>query len=491
MATVREQIFQVLRNHGLNTIFGNPGSTELPFLQNFPMDFSYILGLHEGSVVAMAVGFAFMQDKPAVVNLHTTAGVGNAMGAIVTAWHAQAPIMITAGQQDRRQIFTEPLLWGRQVDFVKPYVKWSIEPHRSIDIPNAIERAYHVANTDPKGPVFVSIPMDGLEDECPPVEMRTVTYRTAPDPNAIAEVVKIISQTKKIALVAGEQIDAAGANSDMVKLAERLNAPVYLSPISRRSSFPSDHRLYRGRLPPGIKPLSDALSPFDTVLVIGSSVFMYYPYIPGDIIREGTRVLQITNDPQEASRAVTGTSVIGNVAIALRQLLELVEPREASQQTKHRVHPKVESSIPPKAEFVLQELAEAIPANAIIFQEAPSSQPSFRQLHFNEPKSYFSTASGGLGFAMPAAVGAALAQVARQVVCIVGEGSAQYCIQSLWSAVKYGANVTFIVLNNEEYAILKSFGKFLQEEEIPGLDVTGIDFEGLAKGYGINFKRIL
>jgi benzoylformate decarboxylase len=188
MATVRERIFQVFRNHQLNTIFGNPGSTELPFLQDFPKDFSYILGLHEGSVVAMATGFSFIVDKPAIVNLHTTAGVGNAMGAIVTAWHAQAPLIITAGQQDRRQLFTEPLLWGKQVEFVKPYVKWSIEPHRSVDVPVAIERAYHVANTEPKGPVFVSIPMDGLEDECPPVEMRTVSYRSSPDPDAIVGV---------------------------------------------------------------------------------------------------------------------------------------------------------------------------------------------------------------------------------------------------------------------------------------------------------------
>ena len=190
LTSVRERIFQVLKAHGLFVVFGNPGSTEMPFLENFHGDFSYILGLHEASVVAMAVGYSFLTDKPAVVNLHTAAGTGNAMGAIVTAWHAQAPLIITAGQQDRRHIRTEPRLWGRQVEFVKPYVKWSVEPQRSIDVPEAIERAYHIAMSEPKGPVFVSIPMDGLEEECPTVEIRSVSYRTAPDKSAIEEIAR-------------------------------------------------------------------------------------------------------------------------------------------------------------------------------------------------------------------------------------------------------------------------------------------------------------
>ncbi len=174
MTSVRERIFQVLKAHDLSVIFGNPGSTELPLLENFHGDYSYILGLQEASVVAMAVGYSYLIENAAVVNLHTAAGLGNAMGAIVTAWHSRAPLIITAGQQDRRQIYTEPYLWGRQQEFVLPYVKWSIEPHRSVDVPQAIERAYHIAMSEPKGPVFVSIPMDGMEDECPPIKTRKV-----------------------------------------------------------------------------------------------------------------------------------------------------------------------------------------------------------------------------------------------------------------------------------------------------------------------------
>ncbi len=470
-------------------IFGNPGSTELPLLENFHGDFSYILGLQEASVLAMAVGYSFQSDNAAVVNLHTAAGVGNAMGAIVTAWHAQAPLIITAGQQDRRQILAEPFLWGRQVDFVKPYVKWSVEPHRSVDVPQAIERAFHVAMSEPKGPVFVSIPMDGLEDECPPVEVRMISYKTAPDPVAIKEIADALTNANRIALIAGEQVDASGSMSDLVKLAELLKSDVFLPPIPYRWSFPSRHELFRGSLPAAMKPISDRLSPYDVVLAIGTSVFLYYPYVPGLAIKEGTHLFQITNDPEMASRAVTGTSAVGDVSLALKQLIPLVKLREAIPR-QNVLREKAKPSVPPTSEYVEQMLALAIPSDAVIFHEAPTSE-RYSRLDISRPKSHFITASGGLGFAMPAAVGASLAQTERPVVAIVGDGAAQYSIQSLWSAARYNAPVTFIVLNNSEYAILKSFGMFLHEEGLPGLDVPGIDFEGLAKGYGVGFQKIL
>jgi benzoylformate decarboxylase len=488
MTSVRERIFQVFKAHGLSVIFGNPGSTELPLLQNFPGSWSYILGLQEASVVAMAVGYSFQTDNASVVNLHTAAGVGNAMGAIVTAWHAQAPLIITAGQQDRRQIYTEPFLWGRQVDFVKPYVKWSIEPHRSIDVPFAIERAYHVAMSEPKGPVFVSIPMDGMDDECPPVETRKVSYRVEPDLEEIKEIAAAISGASNIALIAGEQVDATNSIPEIVRLAELLKSPVFLPPIPYRWSFPSRHELFRGPLPAAMKPIADLLSPFDLVLAIGASVFPYYPYVPGPVIAEKTRVIQITNDPQMASRAVTGTSVVGDVSLALKQLIPLVELRENHATDVRRSRPLVRT-VPPNSEYVENALAEGISSNAVIFHEAPTSERSSR-FNIVQGKSHFLTASGGLGFAMPAAVGAAIAQTERPVVSIVGDGSAQYCIQSLWTAANYQAPVTFIVLNNSEYAILKSFGMMLHEEGLPGLDIPGIDFEGLAKGYGARFRRI-
>jgi benzoylformate decarboxylase len=491
LTTVRERIFQILRAHDLFTIFGNPGSTELPMLESFHGDFSYILGLQEASVVAMAVGFAFQKDNAAVVNLHTAAGVGNAMGSIVNAWHAQAPLIITAGQQDRRQLFVEPFLWGKQVDFVKPYVKWSIEPHRSIDVPLAIERAYHLAMAEPKGPVFVSIPMDGMEDECPPVEIRKLSYRTAPDPAAIQEMAEALAKARRIALIAGEQVDASDGMADLVRLAELLRAHVYLPPIPYRWSFPSTHELFHGRLPAGMRPISDRLAPYNVVLVIGSTVFPYYPYVPGPIIGEDTKLFQITNDPQAASRSATGMSIIGDAALALKQLVPLIKQKEVQEVTfRQRDITPEKPSIPPTSRYVELKLAEAIPDTAVVFHEAPISE-RYSRINVSLPKSHFKAGNGGLGFAMAGAVGAAIAQTQRPVVAIVGDGSAHYCIQALWTAAHYQAAVTFIVLNNEEYAILKSFGMFLHEEGLPGLEVPGVDFEGLAKGYGVGFKRIL
>ena len=470
-------------------MFGNPGSTELPFLANFPKDFEYFLGLHEGSVVGMATGYSLIAETPAVVNLHTTAGTGNAMGAIVTAWHARAPLVITAGQQDRRQISTEPFLWGKQVDFTKSYVKWSVEPHRSVDVPEALERAIQIANASPKGPVFVSIPMDGLDDECPAVEKRHVSGRVAPDPEAIISLGKALSQANRVALIVGEQVDASGAMADVVKLAEKLASPVFLSPLCFRWGFPSNHQLFRGRLPPAMGPLGKILSMFETVLVVGSSAFLYYPYVPGPKIGEGTKLFQITEDPMEASRAVAGTSIVGDVSLAVAQLLNVVEGKSWSPAPRQNKSGDVPKSVPPTAEFVHRRLAEALPSNTVIFAETPSSGQYLRA-QISEPKSFFMTPSGSLGFSMPASVGAALA-TDRPVVCLLGEGSAQYAIQSLWSAATYGGKVTFIVFNNSEYGILKSFAMMYKEEGIPGLELPGIDLEGLAKGYGVDYKKVV
>lgn len=492
MLTVRDRIYEVFRAHGVTTIFGNPGSTELPFLQNFPKDFRYILGLQEASVVAMATGFSLFSGEPAIVNLHTHAGTGNAMGAIVTASYAQAPLLITAGQQDRRQIRAEPFLWGKHAEFVRPYVKWSVEPQRSVDVPETLERAFHIAMTEPCGPVFVSIFMDGLDDPCPPVETRKVAYKTAPDPASIFEFAGILSNSRKIAIVAGPQIDASGATNIVVQLAEKLNADVFFSPIAYRWSFPTDHELFKGTLPPAMGPLGERLAPYDTVLVIGADVFLYYPFVPGAVVRQSTQVLHITNDPIMASRALTGRSIVGNIALCVDQLNSLVEKRERAASLRKSVESVAILTNPPKPDFVYQELAKVFPPHVVIFEEAPSSHSFFqRHSHLNEPNSYFETASGGLGFAMPAAVGAALRNVhKRPIVAILGEGSAQYSIQSLWSASRYEAPVTFIIINNEEYAILKSFAELMAEKDIPGLDISGIDFPGLALGYGIDYREV-
>lgn len=491
MSTVRERAFEVLRAHGITTLFGNPGSTEITFLAKFPDDFRYVLGLQEAGVTAMAIGYALASGKAAAVNVHTFVGTGNAMGMIATAWHAQAPLLFTAGQQDRRMLRSEPFLWGKQVEFVRPYVKWSVEPARAVDVPEILERGYHLAMSEPRGPVFVSIPMDGFEDPCPPVTPREVSSRTAPDPCALSRAASVLERGARIAIVVGSQADAASATADLVALAERLTAAVFLAPEAYRIGFPTDHPLYQGALPPAEKPLADRLRPYDTVLVVGAPVFLYYPYVPGPPVHPGTQLVQLTNDPSMASRALVGSSIVGDVALAVRGLLDLVAATPRCAPPRRSPPTAAPPSVPLEPDAVFGAMAKALPEHAILSVEAPSWEPFLlERLRFHDPGSFYTTASGSLGFGLPAAIGIALARPDRPVVAVLGNGSVQYTVQALWTAARYHVPVTFVVLDNQEYAILKSFERFQHLRGVPGLDVPGVGFEGLARGYGLPFCQV-
>ena len=318
MATVHEATFDLLRRLGMTTVFGNPGSTELPFLKDFPEDFRYVLGLQEATVLGMAEGFAQGTGRAALVNLHTGPGLGNAMGAMITAWHNKTPLVVTAGQQDRRHRSLEPLLTGKLVELAKPYVKGSFEPVRAEDVPGEIRRAFHTAMQQPRGPVFVSIPMDDWEAEAEPLEEHDVIHRTAPDPDAIGRFAGILREARSPAVVTGAGVERSGAFHEAVKLAEKLAAPVWQDPISPLASFPQDHPLFQGHLPPSQKQLAEWLSDHDVVLVLGAPVFLYYPYVPGPTFAGQAQVLHVSEDPEEAARAAVGTSVVGDVGLAIQ-----------------------------------------------------------------------------------------------------------------------------------------------------------------------------
>src|SRR5580700_11433583 len=166
LQTVREVTYQVLRDLGMNLIFGNPGSTELPFLRDMPPDFQYVLSLHERTAIGMALGYAMARGKAAFANVHSVASVGNGLSALIDAHYCHAPLVVTAGQQDRRHVLAEPFLVSRAADVVKPYVKWAYEPLCAQDVPAAIARGYYLATQPPMGPVFISIPMDDWTHEC-------------------------------------------------------------------------------------------------------------------------------------------------------------------------------------------------------------------------------------------------------------------------------------------------------------------------------------
>ena len=499
MATVRDASYELLRAHGLTTVFGNPGSTELPFLAGFPGDFRYVLGLQEAVVVGMADGHAQVSGEPTLVNLHTAPGVGNAMGAIFNAYENKAPLVITAGQQVRPMITMEALLTNPDpVVQPQPFVKWSYEPRRAQDVPAALARALHLAQLPPRGPVFVSVPMDDWSAEADEtaaaqVTGRQTTGRAAPGPAVLDDLARRLAEASNPALVAGPDVDAGGGWDAAVALAERCRLPVWAPPASGsgRIGFPEDHPSFQGLLPPAIGPLAQTLEPYDFVLVVGAPVFTYYPYIPGPVLPEGTSLVLVTDDPDEAARAPAGDAVVADVALTLEALLAKVPQADRPPPSERPQAEPPQDTSPPGAPAVMAALGDALPDGAIIVNESPSNMIALRnQVRLSHPASYFTAAGGGLGFGMPAAVGAQLAAPDRQVVAVIGDGSLQYAVAALWSAVAYDVPVTTLVVRNEEYAILKWFAEFEGEMGAPGLDVRGLDSAAIATGYGMRARRV-
>jgi benzoylformate decarboxylase len=493
---VRTATFDFLRERGMTTIFGNPGSTELPMLQQFPSDFTYVLGLQEATVVGMADGYAQASGRPTFVNLHTAPGVGNAMGAIFNAQANKAPLVITAGNQTRSLITLQANLTNRDATRMPhPLVKWSYEPPRAEDVPHAIARATHLASLPPRGPVFVSIPMDdwAAEVDEPAVAHQLTRSVSGAAAAPVAELAEALASAKSPVLVAGPDVDASGAWDAAVALAEKAALPVWATPApgGGRIGFPEGHAHFRGVLPPAIGPVGETLRDHDLILVVGSSVFPYYPNIPGPLLPEGARLVVITNDPDEAARAPMGDALVADVRLTLEALVDAIGATDREPPQPLDAPFEVELTDPMNASTAMRALGEVFPDDGVVVLEAPSATLALRnQLRLSKPGSYFFGAGGGLGFGLSAAVGVQMAKPERPTVCVVGEGSAQYAIQALWSAAAYDVPLTVLVLRNSEYAILKWFSMLENVENAPGLDLPKLDVSGVAEGYGLRARRV-
>ena len=497
MPTVHQATWQLLRGLGVRKVFGNPGSTEMPFLADFPDDLDYVLGLHEGAVIGMADVYAQLTGEPTLVNLHTAVGLGNAMGAIVNAARGHSPLVITAGQQVRAMLTMEPLLANPDPTMLpRPAVKWAFEPPRAQDVPAALARAFRFAALPPAGPVFVSLPMDDFEQpaEAGTTELlaaRRLTGRSVPAPVELNALAKRIAGARNPVLVAGAGLDAApGGFEAGVAIAERQNLPVWLAPNTSRVGFPTDHDNFRGSLPAGIAWLAEALAGHDLILVAGAPVFQYYPYAAGSYLPSGAELVAIVDDPDVAARAPVGDALVADPALTLQGLLELLP-----QTNRPAPVPLAPLKIPPAvdtltASQVYDIMGPLFPHNGIVVSESMNgAEAMWDRMKFRQPGSFFFCAAGGLGFAVPAAVGAQLAQPERPVLAVSGDGSAQYGIQGLYTAASRQLPVTFLVLVNGEYGILKGFGDYLSSTGVPGLDLNYLDYEALAKGYGIPAAR--
>ncbi|HEM8211134.1 TPA: benzoylformate decarboxylase [Providencia rettgeri] len=498
---MRQVTYDLLRKLGITTIFGNPGSTEETFLKDFPSDFRYIQTLQEASAVAAADGYAQGMRKVAMVNVHTSAGLSNAMSNILTAYMNRTPLIITAGNQTREMLLIEPWLTNIKPETLpKPWVKWSYQPVRAEDVPAAFMRAYAMALQPPAGPVFLSIPLDDWDKPALAQEavVRSVPQRIGYDPARLQEFASALSNAKNPVLIYGSAI-ARGEGWDIgIKLAEKLNAPVWAAPASERPPFPETHPLYAGGLPFATKPLSEKLEGHDLAIVIGAPVFRYYPYVAGSYIPEGLKLLHITDDPIEVARAPIGDSLLSDAVLALEGLINLVAPRTGTKTVEKQPHGMApypaaaeQSSNSPtlSATQLFRTLREVSPKETVLVEESPSNLGELhREWPIEFPDSFYTFASGSLGWNLPASVGIALAERDsgrhRPVMAIIGDGSMQYSIQGLWSAAQQNLPIVFIIPKNNEYGILKSFAVLEETPGVPGLDIPNLDIVALGKGYG-------
>ncbi|XCI61192.1 benzoylformate decarboxylase [Mycolicibacterium parafortuitum] len=492
--TVHEVTYDLLRKLGLTTVFGNPGSTEQTFLKNFPDDFTYVLGLQEASVLAMADGFAQTTGKPALVNLHTAAGTGNAIGSLVAAYKSNTPMIVTAGQQTREMLLMDPYLANRDETMMpQPWVKWAYQPARAEDVPAAFMQAYTVAMQPPMGPVFLSIPLDDWDKPAlGPAVVRTASHHTEPDRARLRDFADRINRAKNPLLVIGPEVDRSGAWDAGVAFAEKLGAPVLGTALPDRISFPENHKLWAGQLPMSIAGVNQAVYGHDLVIVVGAQVFRYYPYIAGEILPEGTELLQLTADPHLSAVAPVGDSVLGDVKVALDELIDMIDAHDQATVTPP-LSPipveQAETTAPMTANAVYQVLGTYKPDNAVVVMESTSTMlDQKRWLPTTQSASFFATGSGGIGWGVPGAVGIALGDrergVERTVVATIGDGSFEYSIQAIWTAAQHKLPIVFVVLRNGEYSVLKSFAELEQTPNVPGLELPDLDIASLGKGFG-------
>ena len=467
----------------------------MPFLAGLPDDLRFVLALHEGSVVGLATGFALGRREPALAILHTTAGLGNAVGALATARVNRAPLVVVVGQQDRRHLVFEPFLTGRLEGLAGDYPVWVDQPVRAQDVPGAIERAYHEAATG-RGPALVIVPMDDwgalVDDEREDAAAGRVVRATAADPGAVDELVAFLAGASAPALVVGAGADAPETWAALVELAERLSAPVFQESFGARAGFPQDHRLFVGVLPADRPRLREKLAPHDAILVVGAPVFRQSPYAPGRFTERNARIAVIGDDADEVHRSPVELAVLAAPAPVCRELARRLPAREAAPPEPYRPPPAPEPPEPGepiRAGHVLAALAERLPREAVVVEEAPVDRPELHErLLAREPLGFLSAAMGGLGFALAGATGVRMALPDRPVVAVVGDGSAMYGIQALWSAAYYGVGVLFVILSNGGYAIMDRLAE--REGSTAPWPSFHVDIAGLARAQGCTAHRI-
>src|SRR5262249_1905536 len=357
--------------------------------------------------------------------------------------------------------------------------------------PAAIARAYYTAMQPPCGPTFVSIPIDDWNHPAPSVMAREISREIGPDPQSMKALVAALAGSSHPAIVVGPAVDRAGAVDLMVKVAEKAKAGIWPSPFPARCSFPERHPLFSGFLHASPSQLSGALRDYDLVVVIGAPVFTFHVEGHAAIFDSATAIFQITDDPDAAAVTPSGTSIVATMTPALNMLLELLPESKRVPPPLRKLPPAPQASDPISVEFLLHSLSTAMPVDSALVEEVPSHRPIMHNfMPMRGQDSFYTMASGGLGYSLPAAVGMALGRPERRTICVVGDGSAMYSIQALWTAAQRKLPLTIVVINNSGYGAMRSFSQVMQVRNVPGLDLPGIDFVKIAQGHGCDAVRV-
>jgi benzoylformate decarboxylase len=512
----RQVFFETLANHGVDRIFGNPGTTESPLLDSLldHPQIKYIVHLHEGVATGAANFYAQASGKTAFVNLHVAPGLGNAIGAIYSAWKNNSPMVVTAGQQDTRLRLRDPVLGHDLAAIAAPVTKWSVQVERADELGPILQRAFKIANEAPAGPVFVALPIDVMEQETnvPAGKPSHSFSATRPDPAGIAAMAKLLAAAKAPAIVAGDDIARASAHRTLVKLTEKVGASVWFEGLRGQNSFPTDHPAARGTLAFDAAGIAKQLAGNDLVLMVGGPFFEEVWYAPGSPFAAGTKVLQIEAAPSRlAYNFALDAGVVSDVGAGLEALMSALGSQEvagAKQRNdalkaqkeaddaaqKARVE-KAWARTPTSMARAMAEIRAGAPKDVIVVDETITANLDlFKVFTFAGPGDYYSGRGGGIGQGLSGAIGVAVAEVKRPVLCISGDGSSMYSIQALWTAAHHDLPIVFVILANREYRVLKHNidayrARFDVKSNKPymHMDLLGptMGFVDMAKGMGV------
>ncbi|MGE3539221.1 MAG: thiamine pyrophosphate-binding protein [Candidatus Tectimicrobiota bacterium] len=525
MMSGRRAIMEIFRQEGVQYIFGNPGTTELGFvdmLQDFPQ-LQYILCLHESVALGAAHMYANASGQTGVVNLHVAPGLGNALGMLYNAAVGKMPLVVTAGQQDTRMLVREPILSHDLVAMAKPLVKWAVQIQHVEDIPLIVSRAFKVAQDAPRGPVFLALPGNVIDQEADlTLPGASGAYRrNRPDAAGLAAATALLARAQRPVIVCGDGVATAQAQSELLQVAEHLGAQVWNTVLSGALSFPLTHPQYRGELPGEARAIRHALGEADVVLAVGAELFDEVFYAEGSPLPEGCALVQIDNSAWSLGKNFVPTcSLLADPQLALQEMAEVLLPslspgarqqaaqRRAAmatqkQQEQERQEQRARArwdAVPIAPARLMAALRASLPANAVVYNEAITATPDLlRTLALEQPGSLFGNHGGGIGQGLPGALGVQLAQPERPVVALVGDGSAMYTVQSFWTAAHHNIPVLYVILSNRSYRILKiNMNRYRRTLAIPAgrpyphMDLTQppLDFLAIAHGMGVAGRRV-